>query len=256
MKNKETKFLPPSKYQSMKNFHKIHFNSSQLDSTFDDSLQVKIPAIIRGLIANDPEKFESLNTKIPEPEDLELSARLINLGNLSQEHAARYFLQLILQEQDNEKLNELTSPESSRLVPDMQIKENKLESLTRTQIVLFEQTSNSIPIFGSKVIVEVEVENKKLIAIDANLAETPNVLPTAKLSWQNVFRILAEICKVEPDESKVKNTPYLEYFQDEESQIWHLVYHFKTLSMLPPEEDFDIPDGISPVKGLFDYFKV
>ncbi|MEO7536845.1 MAG: M4 family metallopeptidase, partial [Ferruginibacter sp.] len=174
----------------------------------------------------------------------EIENQLRNFSDWNGEHAARYFLQSILEDQGNEQLVAITSPESPLLIPNLKVKENRSEPLIGTQMVSFEQTSNSIPIFGSAATVDLKSDNNMLMSIDATLASTPDVSTKPKLSWQEALKFLTDACHVPFNEGTVRTVPDLEYYQEEETGNWYLAYHFRKLPINPPEEPFVSPPGL------------
>lgn len=230
----------------MNSYHKIHFNSNQLNDLPNQHISLRLPSSIRGLIKSDPEAFERSFENETDPENLVLESRLNSLNSWSQEHAARYFLQTILQEQENDKLRQITTPESPTLVPNMQMTDNRYEPLTQNQVVTFDQTSHSIPIFGSRAVIEIDSDNNTLVALDASLADTPDISPRPNLAWQEALNFLLRRCGRESDMNIVVSPPKLKYYQNEENESWCLIYHFRELPLNPPEEEVEIPEDIDP----------
>lgn len=86
----------------------------------------------------------------------------------------------------------LTSPEKPQLVPDLAIEESREQHLTASSVVSYQQTSKSIPVFGSRAVVELDAEEKTLIGIKASLAELPDISSDASVSgWIKEYKRIA-----------------------------------------------------------------
>src|SRR5690242_15233862 len=92
----------------------------------------------------------------------------------SEEAAARYYLSNLLQRDNRATMRGLTAPGRPELVPDLKLRDTQRSPLTKTSLVRFLQTKASVPIFGSRAIVELDAK-KELLGIDAELAEVAGV---------------------------------------------------------------------------------
>ncbi len=67
-------------------------------------------------------------------------------------------------------------------MPDLRLEASSESPLTGTRLVKFSQTNRSIPIFGTRAVVEIDATDRSLVAMDADLADVPDVSPLASIS--------------------------------------------------------------------------
>lgn len=216
---------------------KLHFNAGEIGAGLPLS-KMTIPTPIQKSILSE-RGIDFSGADFPD-----LDGEAFNpVADASDEHAARYYTEELLKNQDNELLAALTTPESPLLVPDLKLTDTKYSPLTNSNVVSFEQTLKSIPVFGTKAVVELSADTQTLVAFDANLAAPSGVSAVASLSPATALEKLAEFCGVEVKHFDHEEAPLLTFFQEDGGGKWHLAYHFKRMSAPPPAEDHgDLPE--------------
>lgn len=159
------------------------------------------------------------------------------LKGSNDETMARTYLDAILSERKGE-LFPLTAPDKPEMVPDLHLTEVQDSPLTPTRVLKFIQTSRSVPIFGTAAFVEIDGLDRRLVSTDATLTDTPNVSAVARLSASDA---LAAIEKqdgktLSAADAAELSAPALNFFADAASHQWRLVYHFRSVPIVPPEQ--------------------
>jgi Zn-dependent metalloprotease len=157
------------------------------------------------------------------------------LGMMSVEGASRTLLQAYL-EDAGDFGREVTSPERSELLPDMVVRNISAAPALNASTVAFQQTSKAIPIFGARVVVDIDSVSKTLVAINGRVAPIPNARPLATLSAQAALSSLIEWSRHSFSTENMETPPLLNWFLDEETEIWHLAYHFTKMGLLPRDD--------------------
>jgi bacillolysin len=151
----------------------------------------------------------------------------------NEEAAARFYLGNILRRDARPSVRGITAPNRPEVVPDLKLRDSQLSPLTRTSIVRFVQTKASIPIFGSRAIVEMD-KKRELLGIDAVLAEVDDINPQPTLSEADAMdKIIAEAKLVDRDKLKQVEGAQKTFFHDEDEKRWHLAYHFRNVPAAP-----------------------
>lgn len=107
------------------------------------------------------------------------------------EAAARYYLSQALGTTAPAPLRGLAPAASHQPVPDLALKATQ-DLPTSTVALKFEQTTATVPVFGSQVVVELK-KDRSLVGIDGDLAEPPATKFLPRLSQQQA---LGEIAKL------------------------------------------------------------
>lgn len=192
-----------------------------------------------------PNRFEKVHFHVDgkNAEDLrELGTRPRALRSLGQaeipfnndEAAARFYLTKLFSKDLRRAVHGLTTSVSAGLVPDLRMLSTENSPLTKTRLVKFEQTHASIPIFGSRAVVEID-ENHELVSADAELAEVGGVSPVASLSPSQALEKIANEAKVTMVSLKTVEPPELDFYHDDKRDSWHLAYFFKKVPTAPPK---------------------
>jgi bacillolysin/neutral peptidase B len=198
------------------------------------------------------------------------SAGMERLAKASDETAGRLLLQTYLEDAGSETLREVTAPNRPELIPDMIAGASTPVPALSANRVVFQQTSHAIPIFGARVAVDVDSSDKSLVAINGKVTPVPDVNPKAKLSpddaleslisWSGADRTAAANAR------NVPRSPVLTWFLKQETERWHLTYHFIAVPIQPQPEKPLAHDpfptlahvclGHAPRSevGLYDYF--
>jgi bacillolysin/neutral peptidase B len=150
------------------------------------------------------------------------------------EAAARFYLGNIFARDTRSGVRGLTAPQSPQVVPDLQLRDSQRSPLTNTSIVRFVQTKSSIPVFGSRAIVEMD-DKRELLAIDAELADVKGVAPIANIAPKRALESIAIAANVSADSLGSVDAPKLTFYRDEDNNVWHLAYYFQGVPAAPEE---------------------
>lgn len=186
------------------------------------------------------------------------------ISSWNDETAARHYAESALASAGAESLAALIAPERAELVPDLRMTDARESPLTGTRRVDFMQTRHSVPIFGTKAVVEIDGGDRRFVAIDATLTEPPDASPVAGVSPREALQAVAEFTGSNEEELVYEQAPELNYYLDEKEDRWRLVYYFRNLKAQPPAEAEEGPereggrahlDGGSPreVFATYDY---
>jgi bacillolysin len=149
------------------------------------------------------------------------------------EAAARHYLSNVFARDTRAGVRGLTAPHDPKVVPELELRDSQLSPLTKTSIVRFTQTKSSIPIFGSRAIVEMD-RNRELLAVDAEVANVEGVSPVAGVAPKLALQSIASAASVSVDALSDVDAPKLTFYRDEEKNIWHLAYYFQKVHAAPP----------------------
>jgi bacillolysin/neutral peptidase B len=150
------------------------------------------------------------------------------------ETAARHYLGRVFERDSREPVRGLAAPDRAALTPDFRLIDSKVEPLTNTRLVRFEQTQDAIPIFGSKVVVHLDGE-RDLVQVGGEVAEVQGLSPMATLSPGDALGQIASFAGVPPTVLAEVAPPVLTIFHDDEGNAWHLAYLFTRVPAAPPE---------------------
>lgn len=182
--------------------------------------------------ARSPDSFRSRA-----PAGMEVDAPGMSFN--SNEAAARYYLDQLLQHDDRPALRSVVEPERPERVPGLVVEsEHDLRALGTHQL-RFAQTYQGIPIFGASAVVEL-TETRDLVSVSAQLDEVSGVDPVESLSRAEALDRVAQYTGVAiPPEAGVSGR--LNLYKDEDSGSWHLAWFFTELPAEPPDigEDTD-----------------
>ena len=92
------------------------------------------------------------------------------LGRAGDEAASRRYLETYLEDAGSETLLALTAPDRPELVPDMQIQNTATTPQLEANSVAYQQTAHAIPVFGGRLVVDVDSADKTLVAINGKVA--------------------------------------------------------------------------------------
>ncbi|KRA84480.1 M4 family metallopeptidase [Altererythrobacter sp. Root672] len=200
----------------------------------------------------------------PGPEIANIQARQAASND---EAASRAVLQTYLEDAGSEVLREITAPDRPELVPDMQLVTSSNTPDLNARSISYQQSASSVPIFGGRVVVDIDADEKSLVAINGKLSPMPTENPVATLSPADAWSHLqtwaqgyGEVLTGLPTEP-----PSLTWHLDEDTDAWALVYHFRSVPLPVPQEPipaglpFAIPEGLCCVRdgarpALYDYF--
>jgi bacillolysin len=155
----------------------------------------------------------------------------VNAGFNSDEAAARFHLSKLLEQSDQPALSDVVAPERPELVPDLRFVDIHDVAPTATRLVRFEQTHATIPVFGSRVVCELN-EQRGLVSADAQVAQVQGVSPVASLSPADALASIASFVGVEPSSLGEVQPPALQFFHTGGGP-WHLVYYVQNVPAAP-----------------------
>lgn len=179
----------------------------------------------------------------------------------SNEAAARYFLDQLLQRDERAALRSLIEPERPERVPGLVVESEQDLRALGTHQLRFAQAYQDIRIFGASAVVEL-TETRDLVSVNAHLDEVSDVDPVESLSRTEALDRVAEYTGVAiPPEAGIGGR--LNFYKDEDSGSWHLAWFFTELPAEPPntaeETDADtdafIGHGLGrrPIPASFNY---
>jgi bacillolysin len=150
----------------------------------------------------------------------------------SDEAAARYYLDQLLQRDDRPALRSVVEPQRPERVPGLVVQSERDLRALGTHQVRFAQTHQGIPVFGSSAVVEL-TETRDLVSVTAQLDEVSDVDPVESLSRSEALERVAQYAGVTlPPEAGL--TGKLNYYKDVDSGSWHLVWFFTDVPAEPP----------------------
>ena len=162
------------------------------------------------------------------------------LRALSDESASRLHLQTFLEDDGDESLLSATAPARAEVVPDMLLRGVTTLPALNAQSLTYQQSSSSIPIFGGRVVVDIDAQNKTLVSINGKIAPLPNVSPIATLSSMQTWQKLVAWSGTVLAPAEPPTPPVLNWFMDQAKDTWRLVHHFAAVPFAPPgESDHD-----------------
>ena len=157
--------------------------------------------------------------------------KIVSFNN--DEAAARYYLGKVLTQDKRPKVRGLAAENLPKAVPDVQMTSSQQLQLTKSRLVRFDQTKDSIPIFGSRLNVEMD-ENRELLNVAGEVAHVTGVSSMPSLSAQDALKRIESYCNLGAGslQSRVQ-PPEMRFFHSEEKDIWHLAYFFKEVPAAP-----------------------
>ena len=188
---------------------------------------------------NDDERArsaESFRDLAPAGTEEDAPARTFN----SNEAAARFYLDQLLQRDDRPTLRSVIEPEVPERVPGLVVESEQDLRALGTHQVRFAQTNQNIPIFGASAVVELTAA-RDLVSVSGQLDEVSGVDPVETLSRAEALARVARYTGATiPAEAGVSGR--LNFYKDEESGTWHLAWFFTELpAELPAEPPAEPP---------------
>ena len=149
------------------------------------------------------------------------------------EAAARYYLGKVLAEDGRPRVRGLAAEDQAKAVPDVRMTSSQHLHLTKTRLVRFDQTMDSIPIFGSRLNVEMD-ENRELIDVVGEVAHVTGVSSMPSLSPKDALKRVELYANIGEGSLQAKvQPPELRFFYDEKEDAWHLAYFFRKVPAAP-----------------------
>ncbi|WP_373928456.1 M4 family metallopeptidase [Sphingomonas aerolata] len=158
-----------------------------------------------------------------------------DVGN--DEAASRAILQTFLEDAGNEAMMDATSPNRAEQVPDMRLRAAAATPDLSASTMSYQQTAASVPIFGGRIVVDLDANDKSFIALNGQVASQPTGDPVARLSPYEAANRLAQWAGVDLIRIPLVAAPQLNWYCDEPKDRWHLVYRFSNVPVSPPADD-------------------
>lgn len=188
-------------------------------------------------------------------------------ANANNETASRVLLQTYLEDANSETLLSITAPTRSELVPDLRLETTGTAPDLNATTLAFQQSAASIPIFGGRVVVDIDADHKSLVAINGKLSSPPSADAIAQLSPAEAWERLRLWAREHGSELSGAPSlpPSLTWHMEENGEGWFLVYHFTSVPLDPPIEaipedlPFEIPEQLGCIchgmrEQYYDYF--
>ncbi len=172
------------------------------------------------------------------------AARLGAIGETfnNDEAAARFYLTRVFARNNSSTVRSMAALDQPQTVPDMRVVRTQESPLTATRLVTFEQTQTSIPIFGSIARIEMD-KNRRLVAVDAEVADIPDVAPVASISPVDALERIAVFTGVDAAALAAVTPPELTYYHDDNRDTWHLAYFYRNVPAAPAEFTSEATEG-------------
>ncbi len=165
----------------------------------------------------------------------------------SNEAAARYYLDQLLQRDERPALRSVVEPDRPERVPGLVVQSEQDLRAVGTHQLRFVQTYQNIPIFGASAVVE-RTQTRDLVSVSAHLDEVSGVDPVESLSRAEALERVAQYANVAiPPEAGVSGR--LNFYKDEDSGSWHLAWLFTELPAEPPDTGEDTPADADALLG-------
>ncbi|TRO51922.1 M4 family peptidase [Candidatus Bathyarchaeota archaeon] len=150
------------------------------------------------------------------------------------ETAARFYLSRVFEEDERSIVRGLSrgsGSQQSKLVPDMQLIRTQTIPSTKTKLFHFEQTQDTIPIFGSNAVVEI-TQNRGLVDVSSKVADVEGVTAFPFISQRDALKVIKDLTGIDVPIEAIQ-PPELTFFYDEKKEKWHLSYFFKKIPAAP-----------------------
>ncbi len=155
--------------------------------------------------------------------------------------AARYHLNRIFEQDRRPDVRGLAAPEDPGVVPSLQFVAVHPEPKTETRTVHFVQMQSSIPVFGSKVVVELG-PNQELVSVNGELGDLSDSTPFTDLSAAQALEKIAQFTGRKADALGTSEAPPLNFYKDDDG-TWRLVYLFRRVPAAPSKPDSGTVDS-------------
>lgn len=153
----------------------------------------------------------------------------------SNEGAARYYLDRLLQQDHRESMRSLTEPERPERVPSLVVESERDLPALGTHAMRFSQRYRDIPIFGAMALVELTA-SRDLVSVNGQLGEAPGVSPVETLSRAEALAKVADFTGADiPADAGVGAA--LNFYKKDDDGSWHLAWFFQELPAEPPAND-------------------
>jgi bacillolysin len=139
--------------------------------------------------------------------------------------AARYYLDKLLENDARPGVRALTAPGRPELLPDLKLAESFEIRSSGTRVLRYRQHLNGIPVFGTRAVVELD-DDRRPRSVAAELAEVGAAPTAATISQQAVIDWLVGRFRLGSAAAAAIVPPALTYFEDKARKRWDLAWHF------------------------------
>ena len=160
------------------------------------------------------EELESVGTRglayrgLEEPPPRDTTSVSFN----NDESAARFYLSRVFEQDDRPRVRGMAAPERAESTPDLKMVSSQNIPLTKTRLVQFAQTQSSVPVFGSRINVELD-ENRELVHIAGDIAsEIKELSAIPTLGAKQALNSIVELAGVHEDQLASLKPPELTFF--------------------------------------------
>jgi bacillolysin/neutral peptidase B len=185
-----------------------------------------------------PKGFQKISYNVTEKSDEEL--RSIGTATLSSrgigrrrdddqrtfttdEAAARFYVGQVLSRDERPRVRTLGASDQAATMPDLRLRATQQVPSSSDRLVTFDQTVSSIPIFGSRVVVQLN-RDRELVNLGGDMALVGRVSPVAALSPADALDRIAKAAGVDASALADVSPPTLTFYCDQEKETWHLAY--------------------------------
>lgn len=166
-----------------------------------------------------------------EPSDAERNL----LRQSSSDAASRQHLEVLLEDLGSEQMAAITAPDRPEVVPDLTTRNVGIAPDLNANSVTYQQSAGGIPVFGARVVVDVDRDEKTLVAVNGQLAPPPQAAPLAELSPADAWgRLLAWAGAPDPAPA-LATAPVLTWYVDDAGGEF-LTYRFRETTLQPRRE--------------------
>ncbi|WP_165356289.1 M4 family metallopeptidase [Sphingosinicella sp. BN140058] len=165
-----------------------------------------------------------------------LLAERRQLRSSSSDAASRRHLETLLQDLDSRPMLAVTAPDRPERMPTMTTRLVGVAPDIDANTVTYQQSSGEVPIFGARVVVDVDRESKALVAVNGQLAPPPVRPAIARLSPIEAWRRLADWCAAPANLTDPAVAPTLTWYVDD-AGTEYLTYRFRNTQLTPPKGD-------------------
>ncbi|HSN44199.1 MAG TPA: hypothetical protein VLR88_09090, partial [Propionibacteriaceae bacterium] len=159
----------------------------------------------------------------------------------SDEAAARFFLDKLLQTDERPSMRSAAAPDEPGTVPGMVLASQQELPGTGSHLLRFDQSSGAIPVFGGEAVVELDPQ-RALVSVDLRLGDVPAIGASPSIDGAEAVARVVEFVglTVTPEVTP----PTLAWFHEDAIDKWHLAWHVRDVPGLPPEGRSGLGHGI------------
>ena len=158
---------------------------------------------------------------------------LTKLRGSSNEAASRQHLEVILEDLGSEKMHALTAPDRPQVVPDLVVRSESVSTDLGSNAVSYQQAPAGIPVFGARVVVDVDTDDNSLVALNGKLSPPPDASGLATLSPADAWAKL--VAQTKGTAETPPNPPALNWYVNDD-ETFALTYRFREVPRAPQDD--------------------